>query len=399
MPGAVIFGFVLGFAPMIGGCGGGDGATPPRFQARITLEFPQDDPGGAVIALIGLPGAALDALRDASPARDEWISVLRVTVRQPDGVSNDIPAVLGDYEVGDDEIVRFRPMVPFDPGREYDVRFDPTGLPTVDPSGAADPVIEVVSLPRPEIEATTVVSRVFPSGTRVPENQLRVHIEFSAPMSDVAGLEHIHLLDSRGDEVETPFLPPGEESWDHDYRRYTLFFDLGRVENGIRLREELGRPLTAGESYTLVVDADWPDADGAPLKEESRKDFTVGSADETPLDTATWRLRVPSPGTTSRLVVSFPEPLDQGLLLRGLAVEDAGGTRLDGEAGITNWETRWSFTPARPWTAGAYSLVALSILEDLAGNRIGLPFEIDVDEQIDEPADQVTYRIPFEIGG
>ena len=393
---AIIPALTLCLALSIGGCGVGDDAAPLQFQARITLDIPQDDPGGAAVALTGLPEAALQALRGASLERDEWATLLRITVRQTGG-GDDTPAVLGDYEVGDDDVVRFRPMFPFDPGREYDVVFDPAGLPAVESTGVADPVLEVVSLPRPEIEPTVVVTRVFPSGTRVPENQLKLYIEFSAPMSDVDGLDHIRLLDSRGEEVEAPFLPLGEEFWAYDYRRYTVFFDPGRVKQGIRPNEELGRPLTAGESYTLVVDADWPDAEGAPLKEEFQKDFTVGAADEKPLDTAAWRLRVPTSGTTSRLVVSFPEPLDHGLLQRGLTVEDAGGNRLDGEAEITNWETRWSFTPARPWAAGAYSLVALSILEDLAGNRIGVPFEIDVFEQIDEPTEQETYRVPFEI--
>ena len=394
---AIIPALTLCLALSTGGCGVTDDAAPPQFQARITLDIPQDDPGGAAVALTGLPEAVLQALRDASMERDEWASLFRVTVRQTEG-GDDTPAVIGDYEVGDDDVVRFRPMFPFDPGREYDIRFDPAGLPAVEPTGVADPVLEVVSLPRPEIEPTTVVSRVFPSGTRVPENQLKLYVEFSAPMSDVDGLEYIRLLDSRGEEVEAPFLPLGEEFWDYDYERYTVFFDPGRVKQGIRPNEELGRPLTSGENYTLVVEADWPDAQGAPLKEEFRKDFTVGAADETPLDTGAWRLRVPAPGTTSRLVVSFPEPLDHGLLQRGLAVEDAAGNRLAGAVEITNWETRWSFTPARPWTAGAHSLVALSILEDLAGNRIGVPFEIDVFEQIDEPTEQETYRVPFEIG-
>jgi hypothetical protein len=33
-------------------------------------------------------------------------------------------------------------------------------------------------------------------------------------------------------------------------------------------------------------------------------------------------------------------------------------------------------TPARPWVAGTYALVASTIVEDLAGNQIGTPFEV-----------------------
>ena len=270
------------------------------------------------------------------------------------------------------------------------------GLPST--AAAAEPLTSTVAVPRPDVDPSTVVTRIFPTGAQLPENQLKLYVEFSAPMSDVDGLEYVRLLDDAGREVEAPFLPLGEEFWDYDYQRYTIFFDPGRVKTGILPNAELGRPLEAGAAYTLEIDAAWPDAEGLPLEKPFRKEFTVGSFDGTPLDTAKWRLRIPATGTTSRLVVSFPEPLDHALLMRGLGVEDEDRQRVDGVIEITSWETRWSFTPRQPWVAGAYTLVALSILEDLAGNRIGTPFEIDRFEQIDEPDEQEFYRVPFEIG-
>ena len=368
-------------------------------DVEIRLDVP-DDPAGATVTLSGLPPAVAGALRNASLERDDWTSLLRVTVHQPNGDTVNTPPVLGAYEVGENDVVRFRPMFPFDPGREYQVVFDPAVLPGAgEAEEAGTPAVVIVEVPRPEVDPTTVVSHVFPSGTRFPENQLKLYIAFSAPMSAVDGLEHIRLLDSSGRQVEAPFLPLGTEFWDYDHQRYTVFFDPGRVKQGILPNEQLGRPLTAGERYTLVVDPTWPDAEGSPLKEGFRKEFTVGQEDMTPLDPDTWRLRVPAAGTTQRLVVSFPEPLDHELLARALAIEDSRGRRLEGDVEITNWETRWSFSPARPWSAGAHSLVALSILEDLAGNRIGVPFEIDVFERIDEPTEQESYRISFDVGG
>ena len=380
----------------LGGCGVLGDAPPADFTPQIRLSQSPDAPGDAVVELVGLPEAALAALRDAGWETPAWTTLLRITVEQPEGGATDLPAVLGDYEIGDDDVVRFAPMFPFDRGRPYAVRFDPAALPGAE-DAVSPPVTTTVEVPRPDIAPTTVVAQVFPSGDRLPENQLKLYIEFSAPMSDVDGLEYVRLLDDAGREVEAPFLPLGEEFWDYDYLRYTVFFDPGRVKTGILPNEELGRPLVAGGSYTLEVDAGWLDAEGVPLQEPFRKTFTAGPADETPLDTAAWRLRVPPAGSTSRLVVSFPEPLDHSLLLRGLGVEHANGEPVAGSAEVANWETRWSFTPSAPWPAGEYSLVALSILEDLAGNRIGVPFEIDVFEQIDDPAEQDVYRVPFEI--
>lgn len=389
---------IITLALALGGCGVLDDAAPADVVADIRLGTPEDEARGAPIELAGLPAAAIAALRDVEWERGAWSALLRITVEQAGTDLAETPAVLGDYAVGDDDVVRFTPMFPFDRGRAYTVRFDPAALPGIrddDDPGAV--VTATVELPRPDVTPTTVVTRVLPTGDRLPANQLKLYVEFSAPMSNVDGLAYVRLLDDAGQEVEAPFLPLGEEFWDYDFQRYTIFFDPGRVKTGILPNEQLGRPLKEGASYTLEVDAAWPDAEGTPLSASFSKRFGVGPVDDSPIDTVAWRLRVPPAGSTSRLVVSFPEPLDHGLLHRGLAVEDPDGDRVAGSFEVTSWETRWAFTPAEPWSAGTYSLIALSILEDLAGNRIGVPFEIDRFEQIDDLEEQESYRVPFEV--
>ena len=51
-------------------------------------------------------------------------------------------------------------------------------------------------------------------------------------------------------------------------------------------------------------------------------------------------------------MVTFPEPLDHGLLLRALGVLAPDGTPLDGEMAVGTSELKWTFTPEEPWTAG-----------------------------------------------
>ncbi len=370
-------------------------AVAPTVEIR--MHAPGDDLAGASVEVGGLSAEDLDALREAELTDAQWADLLQVTVVQEDDDGGfEIPPVLGSYAIGDDGALRFSPMFPFDPGRPYSARFDPTRLPGRE-AAAFDPIVAVVMLPKPDVESTTVVDRVFPSGDRVPENQLKLYLHFSAPMSHVDGLEYLSLRDARGDAVAVPFLPFGTEFWSPDHLRYTVFFDPGRVKQGLELNERLGRPLKEGETYTLVVDPAWPDAEGNPLQAPFEKRFTAGPADATPLDLATWRLRVPTRGSTQRLVVSFPESLDHALLRRGIGVEDAAGHRVEGEVEIGNQETRWMLTPSQRWPPGAYSLVALSIVEDLAGNRIGTPFEIDVFDTVEETTAGEDFRIPFEI--
>jgi hypothetical protein len=94
------------------------------------------------------------------------------------------------------------------------------------------------------------------------------------------------------------------------------------------------------------------------------------------------------------LVVSFPEPLDHGLLTRALSIERAG-TALPGDVVVDRAEMRWTFTPEEPWRPGSYDLVALDILEDLAGNQIGRAFEVDNFDTVDKSPNAETRRLPF----
>ena len=388
---------LLALTAACAGVGGPDTAAAPTIEIRI--QTPGDVAEGASIEVGGLTAEDLDALRTGDLTDEAWAELLRVTVVQDDGDDEgapEMPPVLGSYVVADDGSLRFSPMFPFDPGRAYAVRFDPTRLPGRE-SAAMDPTIAVVTLPKPDVEPSTVVDRIFPSGDRLPENQLKFYLHFSAPMSHVDGLEYLSLRDTRGRAVEEPFLPLGAEFWDGDHLRYTVFFDPGRIKQGIELNERLGRPLQEGETYTLVVDPSWPDAEGNPLQAPFEKQFTVGPADMTPLDTATWHLRVPVRGSLQRLVVSMPEPLDSALMRRAIGVEDEAGRRVDGDVEVGSWETRWMLTPSQPWAAGVYTLVALSIVEDLAGNKIGRPFEVDVFEQVDETPAGERFTMPFEI--
>ena len=102
------------------------------------------------------------------------------------------------------------------------------------------------------------------------------------------------------------------------------------------------------------------------------------------------------PVDATPLVVTFPEPLDHGLLFRALGVRRAGEI-VDGDVTVDADETRWSFTPHQPWRSGAYDLLALSILEDRAGNQIGRAFEVDNFETVDKGPDPRTVMLPFRV--
>src|SRR5207244_1417841 len=115
---------------------------------------------------------------------------------------------------------------------------------------------------------------------RLPENQLKFYLHFSAPMSRGESYRHIQLLDAAGKPVESPFLELDHELWDPEGKRFTLFIDPGRIKRGLKPREDLGPVLEEGKRYTLVINRAWTDAEDNLLKETYRKTFTVGKPDE-----------------------------------------------------------------------------------------------------------------------
>jgi nicotinamide mononucleotide adenylyltransferase len=58
---------------------------------------------------------------------------------------------------------------------------------------------------------------------------------------------------------------------------------------------------------------------------------------------------------------------------------------------------RWSFTPREPWTAGNYQLMVSTALEDLAANKIGQLFDMDVFDKVTENVETRTIPVPFAI--
>ena len=357
-------------------------------ESTPAIRLTTSSTGQAYVEVFGLSDSTLDRLADARYSAQDWSSVLRVSV---DASS---PPVVGRHEVIA-QALRFTPLFPFDPGRQYHVRFDRARV----DGEAADhnaTLTATVGLPASTAVPSTVVAHVYPSGDVLPENQLRMYIEFSAPMGRRSGIDYVALLDERGKEVEGPFLPLDYEFWNADRTRFTLFFDPGRVKDGILPNRQMGPSLEAGKTYTLLVKQEWQDANGLPLKEIYRRTFRVGPPDERPLDTAQWRLTPPAAGGQAALVVTFPEPIDHGLLFRALGVR-RGGEVVDGDVVVGANETQWSFTPHEPWREGAYDLLALSILEDRAGNQIGRAFEVDNFETVDKGPDPRTVTLPFRI--
>jgi hypothetical protein len=337
---------------------------------EITIEGSE---GRHRIVITGLSTDLVQALESVKLDVEAWRAVFAVRVDSE--TAGDVPAMLGEYNLDKGRVV-FQPRFPLRPGLAYRVEVDTSRAP-----GARLPAVKLVKalkLAAAPAGPSTKVAAVYPTRDLLPENQLKFYIQFSAPMSRGEAYRRVHLLRQNGERVEDPFLELGEELWDPDGTRFTLFFDPGRIKRGLKPREEVGPSLEEGHSYTLMIDADWSDAAGRPLEAHFRKAFRVGPPDDIQPDVERWKFTPPPAGSRDPLVVQLDEPLDWAMLQRVLVVRDPDGNNLVGEVTTDRQETRWGFVPARIWAAGSYRLEIDAALEDLAGNSLERPFEVDV---------------------
>ena len=369
-------GLLLSASVFVAGCTRSTASAPPQ----IRLVPSGDRSAAAYIEVAGL-SAADQRLVAAARTAEEWQRVLAVFVKRQDSADQTLP-VAGNYTI-DHGALRFTPLFPFDPGREYEVRFGST-------------TATVALLPAPAL-APAYVTQVYPSRDVLPENQLRLYIHFSAAMGRRGGVDHIRLLDESGREVEMPFLPLEAEFWNADRTRYTVFFDPGRQKRGILPNRQMGPSLVEGRTYMLVIDRNWRDGNGNALRESFTRRFRVGPPELSALDLAQWRITPPPAATRNPLIVRFPKPLDHGLLLSAIGVRRAGQS-IAGDVRVGSEEQEWTLTPSEPWRAGAFELIVLPFLEDPTGNRIGRAFEVDGFTRAPEPqTDSTPFTLPFTI--
>lgn len=309
----------------------------------------------------------------AKPPAGGWSSLFAVYVG-----TGDVPPLIGSYTVEGNRLT-FRPKYAISPGmrvravfRDKDTWFE---------------------TPRHNVSPSTHVLRVYPTADMIPENQLKFYIEFSAPMSQGEAWKHIRLLKEDGQPVELPFLEIDQEMWDAEGRRLTILFDPGRIKRGVKPLEDIGPAIEAGHRYTLEVDERWQDAAGAPLVATHRKQFRVVEADRRPIDPSTWRVSAVQPGTREPLVIDFGEPLDAALAHRLIRVE---GVR--GELTLGPEEREWRFTPDEPWPRRELALKVDTTLEDLAGNKVGRPFDVDTFDRVTRRVDRDVLSIPLRFG-
>lgn len=367
----------------------------PKNKVAIRWRADSSGPNHFVAEVTGLSSAAINHLKRVKWETSAWQKLFSVYTEQGDLFAEiAAPPMLGSYEFKS-KTLRFIPRYPLEKGVRYRALFKPEHLPASDK--LTKTVTAVFELPQSRSLPTTTVIQIYPSAEVLPENLLKFYIQFSASMSGGNIYQYIHLEGPDGKPVELPFLEINEELWDPPMRRLTLFIDPGRIKRGVLPLEEIGPALEEGKRYKLVIDKNWRDAAGIPLKDDYQKRFQAGPPDREAPDPATWKLRPPGSGTRHPLLITFPEPMDQALALRLISVTDEKGKRIAGQPVLSGREREWSFAPEKPWRRGTYLLAVQTTIEDLAGNNIGKTFEVDIFDRVDRRMTRSTVKLPFQV--
>ncbi len=287
-----------------------------------------------------------------------------------------VPGVAGRFALGD-ELVYFVPRFPFADGIGYSLLVGSEG---------GDTEFWEIERDSTRTASTAEVLEIYPTVAELPVNLLRIYVLFSEPMSEGWAARAIRVCrDDTGEPLEDVFLPPEPELWDPERRRVTMLLDPGRIKRGLVPNLEMGYPLVEGVPIKVLVDADFRDAGGRPLKHGAERRYGIGPALRSHIDVQDWRLIAPHARTRTALVVEFGKPLDHGLLQHCLRVCDAAGAMVSGQAELGDEEGSWRFTPSLPWRGGDHRLVVEPRLEDVAGNSPVRVFDRDVSRPEDDP--------------
>ncbi len=332
-------------------------------------------PDGQSVFAIDLPEDVAQLLRKSADLSSVfWFSGADSGVNENDQGAAPTARAFATVEL-DGKTLQLIPEFPLLAGQSYEVVFDPAAAAIETDFARIRHVYTHGGRPelsQPRIEA------IYPTAGALPANHLKFYLVFSEPMQQGEEIfEHFRLVDLDANrDVPRPFRHT--ELWSADDRRLTLWFHPGRQKTGVNLNVEIGPILSEGRRYRLVVGGNWKSRAGVQLGDDFTHEFSAMAADHKQPQTSEWKVTAPPAGTNNALLCQLDEPLDWALLASGFQVVDSSNRLVAGEISVDNTQTTWSFTPEQPWRAGDFSIVVAGYVEDLAGNSLDRPFEVDL---------------------
>tara|TARA_B110000240_G_scaffold197671_1_gene253780 strand:- start:1817 stop:2860 length:1044 start_codon:yes stop_codon:yes gene_type:complete len=225
--------------------------------------------------------------------------------------------------------------------------------------------------------SSPTVTAIYPTANELPENLLRMYIQFSQPMKTKGNIEKIKLLNEQGIEVKGAIFNNVYELWDDSQTQLTIIFDPSRVKTGLIANETLGRSLKPNKIFKIII-VDLENVYGKKLLQSYVKTFSVTKADVTSPDTESWRFKLPKSDSKTPLSINFKSSIDKMSLQHRIQLLNENDKVIKGVIFLKNKEKIWEFIPQELWTAGKYTLKVNSRLADPSGNNLNGLFDHDI---------------------
>ena len=192
----------------------------------------------------------------------------------------------------------------------------------------------------------------IPSADVVPENQLRMYIHFSAPMGLKGGLDYITLRRREGRRPSSIRFCRSTPSSGTTIARATRCSSIraGRSAASCRTSRWAARS-SPGKRYTLVVDREWRDGNGLPLKES----FTARVPRRSGRRASARHHVVARRATRGGLARSARRDVPRSARSRPAAARDGRGQRTASRCRARSRSNQarrvWRFTPRQAWAS------------------------------------------------
>lgn len=259
----------------------------------------------------------------------------------------------------------FTPAIPFTKGQTYAVKKNQLPLGEFKIKNSRQSSAEIIN--------------IFPTADYVPQNLLKMYIQFSEPMQAIGkSSDYIKIYDAETMEEKSVFLKLENELWNKEQDLLTLWLDPGRIKKDLIPNKENGMPLISGNSYRMEISRNWQTKSGNNLEKDFIKLIQVGNNDNIKPDIKSWSLQIPKSNTNKELRIDFNEILDSQLALETIAIYDSEENYVPGKFSLLKEEGGVSFVPLDNWRLGDYTIEIESRLEDLAGNNLYRLFDTDL---------------------
>lgn len=226
---------------------------------------------------------------------------------------------------------------------------------------------------------------VRPKVPVLPANQLKFYLHFREPMARGEVFRYIRLveIDKSAQEIaEVPEPFREVELWDETFTRMTLWFHPGRQKPGVNLNVDIGPILEEGKRYRLEISPEWDFEDGKGLTGEDKNtirfDFYAGATDDVQPDPSGWTVERESERAIKILTGECIDPVSAE---KRITFFDESGKAVVPNSFGSNSD--YLFVSSLRWESGKYRLEVDPALEDVAGNSIARPFNLDIEKYPD----------------